>query len=113
MISPWVDMLGDLLKRGDCALSMTDSSTSTGWLRKTNFQEFIGENADPVQSRIRIDAHHHATLFLEAGIKEYSQWFPGQENKVANALLHDFDCSDNELTKVLCKSCPSQLPQHF
>jgi hypothetical protein len=27
--------------------------------------------------------------------------------------LHDFDCSDNKLTKILRKSCPSQLPQHF
>jgi hypothetical protein len=112
MISPY--MLAGHLKRGDCALSMTDSSTSAGWLCKTNFREFIGENVDLVQSRVCIDiAHHHATLFLEAGIKEYSQWFPGWENNAVNALLHDFDCSDNELTKILCESCPSQLPQHF
>jgi hypothetical protein len=114
MISPWVNMLAGHLKRGDCALSMTDSSTSAGPLRKTNFREFIGENADPVQSRVHINiAHHHATLFLEAGIKEYSQWFPGQKNNVANALLCDFNCSDDKLTKIIHKSCPSQLPQRF
>jgi hypothetical protein len=111
MISPWVNMLAGHLNRGDCALSMMDSSTSVGWLRKINFREFIGENADPVQSRVRINiARHHATLFLETGIKEYSQWFPGQENNVA---LRDFDCSDDELKKNLCESCPSQLPQRF
>jgi hypothetical protein len=68
MISPWVDMLAGRLKRGGCALSMTDSSTSVGWLCKTNFWEFIVENVDPVQSRVRIDiAHHHVTLLLKAG----------------------------------------------
>ena len=69
---------------------------------------------DLVQSRARINiARHHATPFFEAGINKYSQWFPGRESNVANALLFDFDCSDNELTKILCKSCPSQLPHHF
>ncbi len=107
-------MLAGRLKRVDCALSITDSSMSEEWLHKTNFQKFIGENADPVQSRVCINiACHHATLFLEAGIKEYSQWFPGRENNVANALLGDFNCSDNELKKDLRKSCPSQLPQRF
>ncbi len=114
MISPWVGMLAGRLKRGDCTLSMTDSTRSVGWLRKTNFPEFIGENADPIQSRVRIDiARHHTTLFLKAGIKEYSQWFPGCEKNVADALLHDSDCSDDKLTKILRKSCPSQLPQRF
>jgi hypothetical protein len=76
-ISQSVDMLAGHLNRGDCVLLMMDSSTFAGWLHKTNFQEFLGENADTVQSRVCIDiAHHHATLFLEAGIKEYSQWFP-------------------------------------
>ena len=58
-------------------------------------------------------ARQHATLFLNAGIKEYSQWFPGQENNVDNALLHDFDHSDDRLTQILRNTCPSQLPQHF
>jgi hypothetical protein len=78
MISPWVNMLAGYLNKGDCLLVMTGSSTSAGWLRKTNFQEFLGENADLVQPRVRIDiARHHATFFLKTGIKEYSQWLPG------------------------------------
>jgi hypothetical protein len=39
IILPWVDMLSGHLKRGDCTLLMTDSSTSAEWLRKTNFQD--------------------------------------------------------------------------
>ena len=114
IITPWVDMLAGRLNQGDCALSMTDSSTSAGWLHKTNFREFTGVDADPVQASIRIEiARHHATLFLNAGIKEYSQWFPGRENNVADALSRNFDRSDDDLTQILRNTCPSQLPQHF
>jgi hypothetical protein len=58
-------------------------------------------------------ACHHAILFLKAGIKEYSQWFPGRESNVADALSRDFDCSDVALTQILCDTCPLQLPQCF
>ena len=71
IITPWVDMLTGQLNRGDCTLSMMDSSTSAGWLRKMNFREFTGVDANPVQAFVRIKtARHHATLFLNAGIKE-------------------------------------------
>ena len=110
IISPWIDMLAGRLNQGDCALSMTDSSTSAGWLCKTNFREIIGNDTDLIQAQVRIKtAQHHATLFLKAGIKEYSQWFPGKENNVAGALSRDFDHSACELTKILRKTCPSQL----
>ncbi len=93
---------------------MTNSSTLAGWLRKTNFREIIGDNPVPVQAKVRIKtACHHAILFLKAGIKEYSQWFPGQKNNVADALSRDFDCSDVALTQILRDTCPSQLPQRF
>ncbi len=55
IISPWVNMLAGHLKQGDCALLMMDSSTSVGWLRKTNFQEIIGKDADTVQAKVRIE----------------------------------------------------------
>jgi hypothetical protein len=101
-------MLTGQLNRGNCALLMTDSSTSVGWLRKTNFQEFTGVDGDLVQPSVCNEmAHHHATLFLDAGIKEYSQWFPGWENNVTKALSRDFDRSDDKLTQILCNTCPS------
>ena len=87
---------------------------SAGWLRKTNFQEFTGFDADPVQASIRIEtARHHATLFLNAGIKEYSQQFPGWKNNIAYALSRDFDRSNDNLIQILHNTCPSQLPRQF
>jgi len=113
IISPWIDIIEGRLKRGDCVLSMTDSTTSAGWLHKTNFKEVFGDD-DPDQATARIAiARTHATLLLEQGIKEYSQWFPGKDNNVADALSRDFDRSDSELISILRSSCPSQLPPHF
>jgi hypothetical protein len=33
IITPWIDIIAGRLKKGDCTLSMTDSTTSEGWLR--------------------------------------------------------------------------------
>ncbi len=86
IISPWVDILAGRLTRGDCLLSMTDSTTSEGWTRHMNFKE----DDDGVQASIRIKlARSHATRFMELGIREYSQWFAGSENQVADALSRD------------------------
>jgi hypothetical protein len=51
IISPRVDMLASHLNTGDCFILMTDRSTSASCLRKTNFWEIIGKDADPVQSK--------------------------------------------------------------
>ena len=39
VITPWVDIIAGRISKGDCALSMTDSTTSAGWMRKSNFRE--------------------------------------------------------------------------
>jgi hypothetical protein len=110
IISPWVDILAGRLKRGDCSLSMTDSTTSEGWLRKTNFKE----DDDGDQATIRIElARSHASRFMEEGIREYSQWFPGIDNQVADSLSRDWDRTDDELTKILFTHVPSQVPSSF
>ena len=70
---------------GDCSLSETDSSTSEGWSRKSNFKE--DEDEDPIQATVRLEvAREHARHFMDNGIKDYSQWFPGKENDVSDAL---------------------------
>jgi hypothetical protein len=59
IITPWIDIIAGRLTKGDCALSMTDSTTSEGWLRKSNF---IKDDKDPIQATIRIEvARLHAT----------------------------------------------------
>ena len=111
VISPWIDILNGRLQTGNCALSMTDSSTSEGWLRKTNFKE---DDEEPIQASIRIEvARTHAKQYMDIGLREYSQWFPGNENNVADALSREIDLTDDELTNLLRLRFPSQMPPHF
>jgi hypothetical protein len=84
---------------------------SAGWLKQTNFS---AADEDPIKATICLEiAQKHASLFIYHNIKEYSQWFPGKENIIADALSWDFDLSNLELTKTLCLHCPSQLPHHL
>jgi hypothetical protein len=34
IITPWIDIIGGCLSPGDCTLSMTDSTTGKGWMKK-------------------------------------------------------------------------------
>ena len=54
---------------------MTDSTTSVGWLKKTNFLE---KGTNPIEETIHLEiARKHASHFTHHNIKEYSQWFRG------------------------------------
>jgi hypothetical protein len=54
IVSPWVDiLLAGRLKNQDCFLSLTNSTPTEGWLKKSNFSE-LGES--PIQASARIKA---------------------------------------------------------
>ena len=96
--TPWIDMIARRLLKGDCYLSMTDNSTSRGWSRLSNFSE-LGE--DPIQAEVRIEVcRDDAKRKIDFQVKDYSQWFPGRHNIVADALSRDDDRSDEELIKI-------------
>ncbi len=44
---------------------------------------------------------------------EYSQWLPGSENQVADALSWDMDRTNNKLSQIFFTHIPSQLPTSF
>ncbi len=108
IVSTWVDIIAGCLKREGCVLSMTDSTTAEGWLKKSNFSE-LGEN--PIQASVRIEAARmQTTLFLERGLKSYSQWFKGERNEVSDALSHDNDRTDDELILTIKLVAPPRFP---
>jgi hypothetical protein len=64
-----------------------------------------------------------ATLFMSLGVKNYSQWFKGESNKVSDALSRDDDRDGKELSNIFETSalhrlqatlklypCPKKLP---
>eukprot|EP00957_Ditylum_brightwellii_P201516 15326034-Ditylum_brightwellii.AAC.1 len=112
VITPWIDIIRGRLGKGDCSLSMTDSSTSEGWSAKTNFKS--ADYDDPEKAAVQREvARHHVRLFMDYEIREYSQWFKGDYNNVSDALSRDDDRDDEELTKCLQTFVPSQMPSHF
>ncbi len=50
---------------------------------------------------------------MTANIREYSQWFPGSKNQVANMLSHNWDRTNNDLTHIFFTHLPSQVPNSF
>ncbi len=55
----------------------------------------------------------HARHYITLGVREYSQWFPGEANIVADSLSQDDNRADSKLTNLFCMHCPSQIPEHF
>ena len=90
---------------------MGNSTTSEGWLRKSNFRE---EREDNIQATTRLElCREDPARKLKTEIRDYGQWFAGKYNWVADALSRDDDRSDKELTNIFCSHCPSQIPDHF
>ena len=82
-------------------------------MRHTNFREDI-VGSDPDEAVVRMEVQRgHARRFLNREIKDYSQWFRGRDNVVADALSRDDDRTDEELTDILHTFCAQQTPKHF
>ena len=103
LITLWIDIINGSTPPQSCLLSQTDSTSADGWLYKSNF------DADRCPIHLVV-ARHLATLTIEAEVCLYSQWFPGSQNTVSDALSRRFDLSDADLTSLLLSSVPSQVP---
>ncbi len=53
IITLWIDIVGGRLSPRDCALLMTDSTTTKGWMKKSNFSK---TGNDPIQALTCINA---------------------------------------------------------
>jgi hypothetical protein len=100
IVGVWIDILAGRLKRGDCVLSMTDSTTSAGWLKKSNFcgdpdLATCPPNELAIQATVREEVcRFQATLLMEAGLCEYAQWIQGTSNPVADSFSRDHNVPD-------------------
>eukprot|EP00956_Cyclotella_meneghiniana_P001492 scaffold1687_cov40-Cyclotella_meneghiniana.AAC.3 len=117
IITVWIDVIEGTLQPEDCILSMTDSSTSEGWHKKTNFKTDPVEadcEFDPEEAEVRTEiCRQFAELCVKNKLVHHVQWFAGKQNDVSDALSRDDDRSDEELTRLLYLHCPEQMPQHF
>jgi hypothetical protein len=106
IISVWVEILAGRVPPGSCLLAQGDSTSATGWLRKSNFSD----NNHPLQLKA---ARHLAFILLDAGVLLYSQWFAGKQNGMSDSLSRDTHLSARELTSLCSHFIPSQVPPNL
>jgi len=104
IISIWFDHIHQVVEPEACILSQTDSTSALGWLRKTNFAERPDEGVQLSTAR------KLASLILETNSNLYSQWFPGDQNYIADSLSRDFHIDDTSLANLLSLHFPEQVP---
>ena len=80
-------------------------------MRKSNFVE---PDDTPIQATTRVNVtRKYASIFMQAGVKGYSQWFAGKSNNVADTLSRDWHRNKEELTFTLHSHLPEQMPESF
>jgi hypothetical protein len=92
---------------GYCYLSAADNTSTMGWLRKSNFVT-DGDHAAHLGL-----AREFTSELLRRALVNYSQWFAGEGNWVADLLSRDLVLSDHEITTIIYSRFPSQVPQSF
>ena len=88
-----------------CFLSQGDSTSTMGWLRKSNF-----DDAEPLHLSL---TRATADLIMDHNSCLYSQWFPGNENNLTNAVSRDTHLDDDALLTLLLSHVPKQIPEGF
>ena len=65
-----------------------------------------------IKAKLKL-ARGHAHRLLTHKCIDYSQWFPGDDNDIADSLSQDNHLSDDKLTSLFFSSVPEQTPQDF
>jgi hypothetical protein len=104
LITIWVEFLNNNIEKESCILSQTDSSTASGWLKKSNFADKEDENVQLTTAR------QLGQLLIRSKSCLYSQWFPGDENAISDSISRDFHLPMPTLTNLLVSSIPDQVP---
>jgi hypothetical protein len=112
IIGPWVDIIENNLPKFSCILAMSDSATTAGWLCKSNFKENDNESLAMTEAKIKLSRDHALRLLLNK-CKDYCQYFPGNDNDLADSLSRDHHITDDQLTLFFHKLIPSQTPKNF
>ncbi len=88
-----------------------DSSTAKIWAWKTNFSEL---QEDLIHATVQLKvARGHSARMIENRVKDYSQWFPGRDNMLADSFSCEEDSSNTALTALLTSLNLPQITKNF
>ena len=86
-----------------CVLNRSDSTSTVGWLQKSNHEP---EDA-PIHNEV---ARFHARNMMKRKACNYSQHLPGRLNIISDCLSRDFHLTDEQLISMLTSLHPSLSP---
>ena len=106
IVTIWIDILEGYLPQFSCYLGCSDSSSTIGWMHRSNF--------DPVARPVHEDlARHLAQILMDANCILYSQHQKGKHNVIADLLSRWFFLCNSDLTTFLKTNFDSQVPKNF
>lgn len=112
IIGPWVDQIEGNLPEFSCILAMGDSTTAAGWLKKSNFKYSEEESKAMTNAKLKL-ARDHALRLMTHKCSDYSQWFKGEHNDLADSLSRDHHIPINVLSHLFSVSIPQQTPKNL
>jgi hypothetical protein len=107
IIGPWIDLIEGNLPQFSCILAMGDSTTTAGWLQKSNFKYSANESRQMTNAKLSL-SQDHALRMMNNKCSDYSQWFQGDNNDLADSLSRDHHIPPNVLTHLFHSSIPKQ-----
>lgn len=112
VVSVWLDILEHRLHPLDCILSVGDSTSAMGWLRRSNFRE-KDESDEEWKVKQQI-ARKLGDLLLDHDLVLYRQWLKGDFNIVSDSLSRDAYFLPPHAHKLFFKIlAPTQIPENF
>ena len=93
------------LPMGSVVHGQTDNTSADGWMHKSNF-----DDQRPFQLEI---SRALARCLMATQSVNYSEWFKGDFNDVADSLTRDTHLSDTAIIDLLRSHVPEQLPPGF
>ena len=105
VVSIWIACLDGSMEDEACVLSLSDSSSATGWLHRSSFG-VQKTNHQRVSEKITY-------LALDHNFMLHPEHIPGRINNVTDMLSRTFDCCDDILTARIRSLYPSQVPANF
>ena len=106
IVTIWIDILEGFIPKLACLLGCTDSSSTVGWMHRSNFEPV----AKPIHECL---ARHLARILMAAQCTLYSQHQKGKYNVIADILSRWFFLSTAELTFFLQQNLFPQMPTNF
>ena len=106
IITICVEQLEGCIPSMACCLSLSDSTSTVGWMHRTSFDTIT----KPVQESC---SQHIASIMMRCNITIYSQHRKGKHNNIADLLSRWYFRSDVELTTVFRSYFPSKSPGTF